>query len=124
MKKGREALASCLAVRGGDLGFGVGASVAGGFGRRALRLTGSAPGFLACRQPKTLAVRLQHVDMVREAVEERADPKTDVHSSDGRRAGERFSRSAPAKEAATSNCVRNATGFSMSRKPAFFRHPW
>ena len=71
-EKGREALASCVAARGGDLCFGDGASFAGRFECRARRLASSALCLLAGRETKTLAIHLQNVDMVREAIEERA----------------------------------------------------
>jgi hypothetical protein len=61
-----------LNARGGDLCFGVGASFAGRFGYRARRLAGPALRLFAGREPKTLAIHLQNVDMVRETVEERA----------------------------------------------------
>jgi hypothetical protein len=80
-EKGREALASCLT----DLVFGVVVSVAGCF--RGRRVTGSAPSLLGCREPEAFTVHLEDMDMMGEASNapvSRSDPKTEVHSSNGR----------------------------------------
>src|ERR1700704_3945601 len=65
-EKGREALASCLT----DLVFGVVVSIAGCF--RGRRVTGSALSLLGCREPEAFTVHLQDMDMMGEAIEQRA----------------------------------------------------
>jgi hypothetical protein len=65
-EKGREALASCPT----DLVFGVVVSIAGCF--RGRRVTGSALSLLGCREPGAFTVHLQDMDMMGEAIEQRA----------------------------------------------------
>ena len=80
-----------LNTRGADLGFGVGASFAGYFRGRVRRVTGSALSLLAGREPKAFAVHLKNVDVMGEAIEQRAgEPFVSIRHAPQGKANERL----------------------------------